>query len=37
MKRNLKILILAIKYWLEGDDWWYAMKTAERLVKGWKR
>jgi len=29
-------LILAIKYWLQGDDWDEAWGLAHRLVYGWR-
>ena len=37
-RRNLKmrILILAIKYWWQGDDWKTAWKFAKKIVKGFK-
>ncbi len=34
---NIRIYYLAIKYWLSGDNWDFAVEYAESLVKGWKR
>ena len=34
---KLQIYILAIKYWIQGDTWEFAVEYAEALVKGFKR
>jgi hypothetical protein len=34
---NIRVYILAIKYWLQGDDWKFAKEYAEALVKGYKK
>ena len=33
---NLRIFWLAVKYWLQGDEWTFAVEYATSLVKGWK-
>ena len=37
MSKKIRILCLALKYWAEGDDWQFAVKYAEAIVKGFKR
>ena len=32
-----EIYWLAVKYWLSGDDWDFALEYAISLVKGFKR
>ena len=34
LKNNIRILILAIKYWLQGDEWAEAAEYARAIVKG---
>ena len=31
---QIRIYCLAIKYWLEGDEWSLAVAYATRIVKG---
>ena len=33
---TIKIYILAIKYFSQGDDWRFAIEYATALVKGFK-
>lgn len=34
---KVRVYILALKYWFQGDDWKFAKEYAESLVvKGWK-
>jgi hypothetical protein len=33
---HIRILKLAIKYWLQGDSWDFAVEFATKLVKGFK-
>jgi len=33
---KIRVFILALKYWMQGDDWDKAVEYAESLVKGWK-
>jgi hypothetical protein len=28
---------LAVKYWLQGDEWAHAVTFAKRIVKGFRR
>jgi len=35
--KTIRIYILAIKYFLQGDKWRFAVEYATALVKGWKR
>lgn len=37
MKEKIQIYILAIKYWVQGDKWEFAVEYATGLVKGFKR
>jgi len=34
---KIRIYVLAIKYWLQGDDWDFALEYATTLVAGFKR
>jgi len=34
---TIRVYILAIKYWLSGDEWKFAKEYAEALVKGFKK
>ena len=34
--KKISILFLAIKYWIGGDDWDYAVDYAKRIVYGFK-
>ena len=34
---NIRIYLLAIKYWLQGDEWIFAVEYAKALVRGWKK
>jgi len=36
VRKKIKIYILAIKYWFQGDPWTEAIKYAEALVHGFK-
>ncbi len=36
MLEKIRIYILAIKYWVQGDEWKFAVEYAEAIVKGWK-
>ena len=36
MIQKIRIYQLAIKYWLSGDDWDFAIEYATSLVKGFK-
>lgn len=33
---RIDIYLLAIKYWLQGDDWKFAYEYAEALINGFK-
>jgi hypothetical protein len=33
--KKLRVLILALKYWIRGGDWDFALKYARYLVYGW--
>ena len=33
----IRIYMLAIKYWIQGDNWKFAVEYATGLVKGWKK
>jgi len=33
----IQITIMAVKYWVQGDDWWFAWEYATSLVNGFKR
>lgn len=37
MLENIQIYILAIKYFIQGDEWKFAVEYATGLVKGWKK
>ena len=37
MLDNARIYWLALKYWLSGDEWNFAVEYATSLVKGFKR
>jgi len=37
MTDTIRILYLTIKYWLQGDDWKFALEYATSIVKGFKR
>ena len=37
MAEKFRIYTLALKYWLQGDDWAGAVKYAEAIVRGFKR
>lgn len=32
IKNKITVLILAIKYWLQGDNWQFAKEYAEAIV-----
>ncbi len=32
----LTVYFLAIKYWIQGDDWEKAVEDAKAIVRGWK-
>lgn len=34
---EIRIYILTIKYWLQGDDWNFAKEYAESIVRGFKK
>lgn len=35
---GVRVYFLAMKYWLQGDDWDFAVEYAESLcTKGWKK
>lgn len=36
MIKRIDILILAMKYWFQGDSWADAVVYAKRIVKGFK-
>ena len=36
-KIKLRILFLAVKYWIQGDAWPEAVEYAEAIVRGFKR
>lgn len=36
MMDTIRVYILAIKYWLQGDEWRFALEYSKALVKhGW--
>lgn len=35
MSTKIRRYILAIKYWLQGDDWQFAVEYADAIVNGW--
>ena len=37
MFEKIRIYILAVKYYLQGDEWNFAVEYATSLVKGWKK
>jgi len=37
MSEALRIYLLAIKYWLQGDAWDFSVEYASAIVKGFKR
>lgn len=37
IKDNFRIFFLALKYWLQGDDWEFAKDYATSIVKGFKK
>jgi len=37
MRKTLSVYFLAIKYWLQGDEWGLALEYARTIVKGFKR
>lgn len=37
MRKFIDMYSLVVKYWLQGDDWDYAVAYAKRLVKGFKK
>ena len=37
MIKRIRIYKLAIKYWIRGDDWDYAVCYAERIVLGFEK
>lgn len=37
LKDKYWVLHLSIKYFLQGDDWYYAQLYAKRLVYGFKK
>jgi hypothetical protein len=36
LRNTLSVYSLAVKYWLSGDDWRFAVEYAESLVKSWR-
>jgi hypothetical protein len=34
--KTIQTLILAIKYWFQGDEWRDAVEYAEAIVRGWE-
>ncbi len=36
MNDKIEIYILAIKYWIQGDKWKFAVEYATGIVKGFK-
>lgn len=36
MLDKIRIYVLAVKYWAQGDPWKVAVEYAESLVLGWK-
>lgn len=36
MKNKIRIYLLAIKYWIQGDDWDSAVKFGRFLVEGFR-
>jgi len=37
LKKYLRIRFLAIKYWLQGDEWKFAVEYATSIVEGFKK
>lgn len=33
---KIRIYYLALKYWIQGDEWRFAVEYAKAIVKGWK-
>jgi len=36
MRKKIRIYILALKYWFQGDTWVDAVKYAKALIHGFK-
>lgn len=36
-QKTTRRYLLAIKYWLQGDKWRFAVEYAKRLVEGFER
>ena len=34
---KIRIYVLAVKYYIQGDEWEFAIEYATSLVKGWKK
>ena len=37
MQLKIRIYLLAVKYWFQGDPWGFAVEYATSIVKGFKR
>lgn len=34
--KKIRVYCLAIKYWLQGDPWQFAVEYARAIVEGWR-
>jgi len=37
MRKGVSVYLMAIKYWLQGDEWEFALEYARLIVGGFKR
>lgn len=37
MINKTRVYLLALKYWMRGGKWSFAVKYAEKIVNGWKK
>lgn len=35
--KTIKVYILAIRYWIQGESWEIAFFAANHMIKGWKK
>jgi len=36
MKAQTQVILLSVKYWLQGDDWKFAYSYAKAIIYGFK-
>lgn len=34
--KKIRVYCLAVKYWLQGDTWRFAVEYARAIVEGWR-